>query len=196
MSEVYALDKESLARAMKERLEDLKDGVVLKIEENKLNIKKVLRRGGVFPEDDLNHLNNGVISFSLGTRIKKSKKQGQKYTIIGNNGKYPCSKDGEYLKVYYKSKIEQLKELDDEEIRVLLTIEVLRRDDAVIFKERQQGTVLDLDPTQEAINHFGSESKAQKKIDKRAKHYRERVDTWWEKTKKKAKKESVWGRFA
>lgn len=185
-NELNALSQEDLAKSLKERLESIKDGVVSKVKRDRIGLETARNKAGLLSEEDVNLLSNGLLDFSMGTKIKKYKDKEGYWVLVTKNGKYPCVEFDDYLKVYYKDDITNLKGFDEEELKIILLLEVIRRDNAMIFVDREK-YLLDLDPTQEAKARYGK--KAQRKVDKRAQNYRDRVDRWWNVAKEKAEEE-------
>lgn len=190
MSELDAFGKKELLKILKERMEEFKDGVILKVKKEKLDIDTPLSRSGMLSVKDLKLLDGGIFDFSRGTKVKSLK--GNKWLLITPNQKFPCLVKDEIMKVYYRKDIKSLKKLSETEIRTILKVDVIRHDDVFIYNGRD-GYSVDIDPSQKAIDRWGSEGKARKKIEDRMRNYRDRTDNWFNKIKEKAKKESKWG---
>lgn len=103
---------------------------------------------------------------------------------------YQLKPNGKVYDVYVKG---DMPRLDIKDIKGLIVAEIIKRDLCLVFESRK-GLSITLDNIDEWDEKMG-ERKATHKKEKRARKYKERLDTYWKKAKRKQRKEKIKGIF-
>lgn len=111
-------------------------------------------------------------------------KSNNKYVIKTGKDRYKVESDGSRLNVYKLDKKLAIKRID---VKGMIVAEIVKRDPCLVFCSRN-GLSFTLDNISEWDEEMGKR-KASHKKEKRAKKYKDRIDTWWKQAKKQKRKE-------